>query len=712
MANLFNLNKIEFKKFSTLMLSLQMAFLGAILLDLQGMEIPIIRQLIGTICILFIPGWMFTKIMRLNKLGTPKLIMHSLGLSISLLMCIGVLVNLISLYVPKFKPISYSSIILAFNALIIISIIFYFLNNNQSKLSICVAANDFLHLKILPLYFLPILAVLGAYYFNYFDNNELNLIILIIIAVISILISIDESYPARLYPMAIWLISLSLLFHSSLISNYIWGWDICQEYLISNQVIRSGSWNATIPSNINGMLSITILPPFFSNLLYLNIIWVYKIMFPFILSLLPVALYETYKEQTDTKIALMSCLFFMFNFVFFNELLSLARQQICELFFALVFLSLVDKNISKAHKSILMIIYTFSMSVSHYALSYIFIFMSLMYFTIMGFLYIYNKNYTKDIISVKLISAYIAFSIAWYIYVSSSSSFISAVDTIHFVINSIISDLFNPHASQLANIVSNEDLSITKFIAKYINFIFLIFIFAGIVKVLLVEKEKFNKNYLIYSIIIFITAFTFIVLPGVSGTVGISRFYHISLLLLSPFAIIGGLSSFFILKFISDKLGIVKLSRKNLTLPFSVIISLLFLFNSGAIMELAEDKPVSISLNKSIDYPIYNEQELQGAEWLYVNGNCSHVYADLMRSPLLASFGILSWSRVNTISAELEDLSLNDYYIYFGTFNILKNKLIVPQYTEGVNLNLHYINISKISKNKIYANSGAEIYFS
>jgi uncharacterized membrane protein len=59
-------------------------------------------------------------------------------------------------------------------------------------------------------------------------------------------------------------------------------------------------------------------------------------------------------------------------FVFYTEMVSLARQEVAELFLVLILLSMIDRGISRQQRSVLLLTFTASLIVSHYGLSYIF----------------------------------------------------------------------------------------------------------------------------------------------------------------------------------------------------------------------------------------------------------------------------------------------------------------------------------------------------
>ena len=91
--NPLQMNDWEIKKFLTVVLAIQLAMWGVIGLDYIGLQIPILRQLIGFIYLTFVPGIIILRILKLHKLGNIETLLYTVGLSIATLMFTGLLMN-------------------------------------------------------------------------------------------------------------------------------------------------------------------------------------------------------------------------------------------------------------------------------------------------------------------------------------------------------------------------------------------------------------------------------------------------------------------------------------------------------------------------------------------------------------------------------------------------------------------------------------------
>jgi len=108
--------------------------------------------------------------------------------------------------------------------------------------------------------------------------------------------------------LTIFVVSISLLYHTSLISTYIWGFDAHSEYFIANLVKNVGFWNSTLPYPHNSLLILSIVAPVYSILCDLNLVWVFKAIFQIFFSLAPVAIYKLYSAYIGCKYEVASIL--------------------------------------------------------------------------------------------------------------------------------------------------------------------------------------------------------------------------------------------------------------------------------------------------------------------------------------------------------------------------------------------------------------------
>ena len=285
---------------------------------------------------------------------------------------------------------------------------------------------------------IPFIAIFGSYAMKVSNNNIITMILLALIAIIFILVVFDK-IPKKLYLFTVWIISISLLYMSSLISPYVWGWDIQNEYYLANLVLTYSHWNYMLPDAYNSMLSIVMLGPVYSILTNIDLDYVLKIIIPFLFSLLPLGLYRIFKIQTqDSKISFLAVFLFISFNTFYIELLSLTREMTAELFLIVILLLFFERKF-KPNLILLMILFSMGLVFSHYSTSYFFIAALIVVTLILGFFNLINFNESLKKIDLKkdktilyllpLITIFTAFfSYLWYSTTSQGLAINSIID--------------------------------------------------------------------------------------------------------------------------------------------------------------------------------------------------------------------------------------------------------------------------------------------
>ncbi len=713
MLQFLSINKLELKKFLGLVLLIQIIILGLVGMDLLGFPIPILREFFGFIYLLIIPGLLLLRIFNINETSIPEHLLYSVGLSLSTLMFLGLLLNQLF---SHFHPLDSTFLLLTLTILVLgLSLICYLkernsLNTYQKpyKMNIEIFKNPISLILIL----LPFISILSTYLMNYYNQNLLSLFLICLICLIVIYITLKSSIPNYIYYLAIFSISISLLYNTTLITNYIWGGDIQYEYYLSNLVLKNSFWDQSTPIGINGMLSIVMLAPIFSKVMNLNLIWVFKLVYPTVFSLLPVALFSIYKKQFGNKTAFLSTFFFMSFVVFYVEMMQLARQQIAELFLVLLILLMLNSELNNVKRSLLFVIFGLSIIISHYGLSYLFvIFLGLVtlisIFVNRNNFNKYFSNLTKNELtnfSVTFIILFIVSALTWYLYVSSASNFNALLQVSNNVIINL-TDLFNPVTSQGSDLILTQSTSLLHKSSKYIQLIAQILITIGIlVTIFTSKKNNINSNYLKFSMAAFFILVLSIVLPFFASALNVTRIYHIALIFLAPFLIVGvkQIFNFIITHF--KRLSDYRIF-KNPFIILSLFVVIFFLFNNGFIYQVTQDQPTSFSFNKNIDTPEFQQEDVLGADWILYHQYNKTIYADDGRYQIFGGLGLPFNFK------DILDVSPNSL-IYLGTYNTKNQMIGILIFNSTIPKKIYTpVNIVTNSKSQLYDNGGSEIFY-
>ena len=367
-------NDWEIKKCLSLSLAILLATLGLIGLASLGFDVPGLRQIVGFIFLTFIPGILILRILKIHNVGIIESLLYSVGLSLAFIMFSGVVANFALPLIGISRPISVFPIMatLLIFTLILMSIAYQrdkgFSASTPTKLTEIISPSSLFLILVL------LLAIFGALMVNFYQNNILLLVLIIVVAGVVGLAVFGRFIDHKVYPLAIAIIAIGLLYQTTLISPYLTGFDIHLEYYFEQLIVENGYWDAAVIDQYNSVLSIVILAPIYSLILDIDGAWIFKVIYPFIFSLVPLALFHIFHQQMSAKKAFLAVFFFMAVPTFSLEMIALAKQQIAELFFVLFILLMVDRKLGLSQRLTLAIIFGLSIAVSHYGLAGIFLY--------------------------------------------------------------------------------------------------------------------------------------------------------------------------------------------------------------------------------------------------------------------------------------------------------------------------------------------------
>jgi uncharacterized membrane protein len=352
---------------------------------------------------------------------------------------------------------------------------------------------------------------------------------------------------SNLYPFAALMIAIALLYHSSLISNYIipFGSDVPGEYFLFRVTEGNAHWSSVLPSffgvglgRYNTMLSITVLPTIYSVLLKIDSIWMFKLLFPLIFAFVPLGLYQVWQIYVSKMYAFISAFLFMALFTFYTEMLGLTRQMIGELFFVLLLLVIVNKGVKSASKMVCFMVFSFALVVSHYALAAIFLF-----FISFALVALFVLKRPSRNITVGMVVFFFVVMFAWYIYTSGAATFDSILEVGDYVYRQL-GDFFNPAArgeTVLRGLGLEAPPTVWNAISRFFAYLTEAFIVLGFVGLVTKRvRARMENEFFIFSLIGMAFLAMLILVPGLAESLNMTRFYHVLLFFLAPFCVLGG----------------------------------------------------------------------------------------------------------------------------------------------------------------------------
>jgi uncharacterized membrane protein len=677
-------------------------------------NIPVARQVVGFLYLTFIPGFVILRLFREDKLGLTETVLFSVGLSVAFMLLAGLVVNEVGLFVGVKQPLEPTILVLVLSAFVLLATLVNYFRGSHDLPPIGLTKDNVW--KILVLCLLPVLSIVGAYVANVTGNTSVLLLALASVLAVFLVAAYSKRLNIeKLYLIIILLIAITLLFQFTLISNYVQGFDIKNENYIATLTQSSGYWNssASFSSDVYGrfysMLSITVLPTVYANILNMDPTWVFKIIYPLIFALVPLALYFLWRNKLGTTVAFISAFLFMSQLTFYTEIPALARQMIGEVFFVLLFLLLFSKNIRTQNVKILFVIFGFCLIVSHYSMAFIFaFFIALMW--LIG--YLAKKPFRH--LSLSMVVLFIVLMFSYYAITSSSANITSIAQNLNPIFNGLNS--FLDPGSRGSTVLEGLGLAsaptLLNSVSRTIQYVIEFFIVIGFIVLFLQRKKKdFDFEYFVPCSIAMLILAMCIVLPDFANSLNMTRFFHVSLFFIAPLFAIGCVELF---RFATNLFGFAA-KRKTQIYSFVFILLILgsyFLFQTSFVYQATGSESWSLPLSRyRLGSALYTEFEYAtepqaiSAEWLAHNTDSSKllVYADQTVSPNLVSYGGIYISHVflltNYTAPQLGQ------FVYLGELSTLYGKIYSNNAASNVSRALNSQALSLI-----YNNGYCEIY--
>jgi uncharacterized membrane protein len=346
-------------------------FAGVVLVDMAGIELGLIRPVVVVPFLSLIPGYLLLGILRVEPRDATTGVLYSLGLSLCFLMGYGLVLNTalpeLGIEAVFTESVLFVATLGGVGALLAVY-------SNRSDIP-QVDTAGFVDVVWRPwplaLLCVPFLTILGARTVTRFGNNGP---ILAVLAGLGLLVAVAYlgGLPKRYFPLAVWVIAVSLLLHISVISHYV-VWDVGKELRLATVVVDNGVWDASVGGRWmkNAMLRIVLLHPIYALLSDIDLLWEFKTVGPMLFAFAPVALYRSYRATVDRSDAFLSVLLPMSFFPFFTVLSLNSRTNGALLFLSLIAVVLTDRTIGNRKRHVLAVVFFSGLVVSHYATAYL-----------------------------------------------------------------------------------------------------------------------------------------------------------------------------------------------------------------------------------------------------------------------------------------------------------------------------------------------------
>ncbi len=609
-----------------------------------------------------------------------KTILYVIAGFLLVLIVIGLILN----FIPIDRPLGDdASAILILSTTMVCATLFFANLHKFNKIKVSIPKT------LMPFFLLPVLAVIGAKLVNDSNSNLVLMGLMVLIAVVPLIAMFTKWIPEEHYGLVIWMVSLSLILHRALISQNLTGSDVVNEYAVFRNVAINGRWNpdaTNIIPSYNTSLAITILPQMISRLFMIDGFWIFKTVFPVILSLIPLAVYEIIKGQFSNRMAFLSTFFIMAGYTFYTTFLSVDKQIIATFFFVVFVMAVLDEKLNKKAKFALMLSTGLGIVVSHYSMAFLFI-------GLIGLAYIGGKILRRPQSLNLVICAVLVVACAGYYTLvghgvilklfgwmgdtAITTTTVATVTTIEDPNNELkIEPLKQKQPINEAQRVLSEGSASLPPSMRYV------YIFTQVLTVLgylylalrwLIRKERNIKTeYIIMGFILLALLASELVLPKMANVVALDRIYLVCLIFLAPYF-----------------LTVVTFEVIKQPVFAAVFLVAFTLMNTGFVYQLiGQPLATSIALSQNeIDFPVYTDKEVEGARWvieqagdnIYYDCPARHLfdYIEATSNTLTGHiYGNLLW-RKDSQEVVIEVKVPQGAYIYLRKYNITHQKLSV-----------------------------------
>jgi uncharacterized membrane protein len=567
-----------------------------------------------------------------------------------------------------------------------------------------------------------IAAVVSLLSYNY---SPAGVYVAVAYTVIVTVMVVCRKIDSRCLPLVLLGVSASLVLQVTMYGNDVVGTDARSEAGLMEWISANG-WSP----QLNHLYSTSVVIAFIGPALIkigISVVWIMKLVLPLFLIFVPFVLFFIYHKFFCPVVSYLAVLFFMTMPAFFLGVTMIGRQEVAELFLAVLLLSVVAK-IPTHKKTILISTLLVIIFVAHYTLGVMAIGMILVLLVVKMVYQVTRKwmqipMLEKSTTTIKqLLIPLLVCAIPAVVWAAFSGGGIiitglSSVAGMPEAVANIYGQAKYQDLGALSYMVDQEpvvqtaigmdflDASIGGKVFRVLQFITEILLVLGLfimvtqikhkpwvlrtriatktlmTKIIVWSLHNYTKTnrissleFCVSSVFCFVIIAACVVLPHFSQIIGAARFYHLSLLLLSPMPII----------------GLCFLFRRHWGIVAAVLLSLYLVFTSGLVFELTKntttdfiDTPYSVVLsNDRLNlYGIFTKSDSNCAKWLEdnvqigqhiaVDGNTANLLRRYIPNPypVMMDYGTrLSYSTTNPP---------DNCYVFLSDWNTRNNKVVI-----------------------------------
>jgi uncharacterized membrane protein len=219
---------------------------------------------------------------------------------------------------------------------------------------------------------IPLTAAAGALRLNTGHGNVVAVVAAVaIVGSLIVAAALSARLDKALLEMVLYGAGLAMIWACSLRGDPLYGFDITAEYQRLDQAVLTGVWHVSHPGDAYGaMLSVTVMPAELHALSGIPALLVFKVVYPMIFALFPVAIFGLARKILATPWAFIAAAFTIGQYAF-TELATLARQEIALVLFAALVAAMLDSRVRRGPRWRLVALLGVTLALSHYSTTYL-----------------------------------------------------------------------------------------------------------------------------------------------------------------------------------------------------------------------------------------------------------------------------------------------------------------------------------------------------
>ncbi len=336
-------------------------------------DMTMASRLYALVFMLVVPGLAIVSLTPMRPERLSVRIGWSLGVSMLLLMVMGVVYSFSLPHLGVSRPISQWPVVIGVDSVTLAALVahrgrrdpldYLFRGAVPTKLQVAVA---------MALFLVPLAASAGAELLNNGRGTVLAVAVQVGVGILlAALFFSSGRTPDWAVGMTLFAATAALLLMFAMRSNYPFGYDIQSEYQVFTATLHRGAWEISKTGNAySAMLSITVLPATLVVGSHMSPEYVFKAIYPIVFSLFPVLTFAVAGRWFPRRAALVGAIVVVVQGLYAADITGLARQEIGLFYFVLLVATAFDADISRRVAQVGVVVSAAGMAVSHYSTAY------------------------------------------------------------------------------------------------------------------------------------------------------------------------------------------------------------------------------------------------------------------------------------------------------------------------------------------------------